>query len=74
MELVQMPYTTAVKAEQLLREVADALDELAAAQTEEEEAERILEMRFLKYMLLEFFFSSKLDLDPSASSSWESGF
>ena len=45
MELVQMPYTTAVKAEQLLREVADALDELAAAQTEEEEAERILEMR-----------------------------
>jgi hypothetical protein len=45
MELVQMPYTTARKAEVLLREVAAALDELAAAQTDEEEADRILEMR-----------------------------
>ncbi len=40
-----MPYTTARKAEVLLREVAAALDELAAAQTDEEEADRILEMR-----------------------------
>jgi hypothetical protein len=45
MELVQMPYTTARKAEQLLREVADALDDLAAAQTDEAEAARIHEMQ-----------------------------
>jgi hypothetical protein len=45
MELVQMPYTTARKAEVLLREVAAALDDLATHQTDEAEAVRIQEMR-----------------------------